>query len=335
MTASPLPNGKQQFVDINGAPLVGGTVGFYLPATLTPKNTWQNAEQTVLNTNPVVLNSRGQAIIYGTGSYRQILKDSAGNVIWDVEVAGFQESVFGPQESIASATTTDLGTASSNNVLISGTTTINSFGTSASLSNPIYFIQFSNILTLTYNATSMILPGAANITTAANDSALVEYINASGYWRMIAYFPNSGAAALGTAASKNIGTSGGTVPLLNGGNTWAGIQIFQKQVYSPEIPLTPVAGVLGLDFAVGNNFSVSTSANLFIGSPNNAQQGQSGIIAITQGAASLNLSWGSAYKAPGGISNVSFSGVNGATDYFAYYNHSGSFVLITPLLNPT
>ena len=83
MSASQLPNGKQQFIDINGFPLVGGFVYFYVPGTLVPKNTWQNAAQTILNTNPIVLDSRGQALIYGSGTYRQVVEDSLENLIWD------------------------------------------------------------------------------------------------------------------------------------------------------------------------------------------------------------------------------------------------------------
>lgn len=83
MAATPLPNGKQQFIDIEGAPLVGGTVEFYEVGGLTPKDTWQDADQTVLNDNPITLDERGQAVIFGSGQYRQIVKDSAGNVIWD------------------------------------------------------------------------------------------------------------------------------------------------------------------------------------------------------------------------------------------------------------
>ncbi len=82
-TAAIMPNGKNQFIDINGNPLVGGTVTFYEPGTLSLKDTWQDADQTVLNTNPIVLDSRGQAIIYGYGIYRQRVKDSLGNLIWD------------------------------------------------------------------------------------------------------------------------------------------------------------------------------------------------------------------------------------------------------------
>lgn len=87
MVASLLPNGKSQFIDINGKPLVGGTVGMYVLGTLIPKNTWQDAGQLVLNTNPIVLDSRGQALIYGGGSYRQIVKDINGNLIWDEPVS--------------------------------------------------------------------------------------------------------------------------------------------------------------------------------------------------------------------------------------------------------
>lgn len=83
-TATLLPNGKQQFLSDNGDPLVGGKVYFYIPNTTTPKNTWQDEGQTILNTNPVILDSRGEAVIYGTGRYRQVLTDSLDNTIYDV-----------------------------------------------------------------------------------------------------------------------------------------------------------------------------------------------------------------------------------------------------------
>jgi hypothetical protein len=83
MTATLLPNAKQQFLDTNGRPLAGGQVYFYIPNTSTLKNTWQDAGQTVLNTNPVVLDANGQAIIYGNGQYREVVYDVHGNLIWD------------------------------------------------------------------------------------------------------------------------------------------------------------------------------------------------------------------------------------------------------------
>lgn len=78
-----LANGEQYFTDNNGNPLAGGKVYFYIPSTTTPKDTWQDPDEGVTNTNPVILDAAGRAIIYGNGEYRQIVKDSTGNLIWD------------------------------------------------------------------------------------------------------------------------------------------------------------------------------------------------------------------------------------------------------------
>lgn len=82
-TVSPLPNGRQQFFDTNGAPLIGGTVGTYVPGTLTPKTTYQDSAGSVANANPLTLDSLGSAAIWGNGLYRQIVYDDLGNEIWD------------------------------------------------------------------------------------------------------------------------------------------------------------------------------------------------------------------------------------------------------------
>lgn len=78
-----LPPGVQKFTDANNVPLAGGSIAFYVPSTLTPKNTWADPAQVTLNTNPVILDASGSAIIYGSGAYRSILKDSLGNTIYD------------------------------------------------------------------------------------------------------------------------------------------------------------------------------------------------------------------------------------------------------------
>lgn len=82
-TAVLLPNGQQQFVDANGAPFAGGLVYMYVPGTTTTKVTWQDPNQVTPNSNPVVLNSAGRAVIYGSGQYRQVLVDVNGVTIWD------------------------------------------------------------------------------------------------------------------------------------------------------------------------------------------------------------------------------------------------------------
>lgn len=81
--ATILPLGKSCFRDASGNPLAAGTINFDIPGTTTAKNTWQDATQSTLNTNPVTLDGSGCGLIYGSGTYRQIVKDSSGNLIWD------------------------------------------------------------------------------------------------------------------------------------------------------------------------------------------------------------------------------------------------------------
>ena len=81
--AALLPNAKQTFLDNNGKPLSNGKVYFYVPNTSTLKTTWQDADQSVANTNPVILDAAGRAIIYGDGEYRQVVRDRNNNLIWD------------------------------------------------------------------------------------------------------------------------------------------------------------------------------------------------------------------------------------------------------------
>ena len=86
-SATLLPNGQQQFLNGNGQPYASGEVFFYedFPTCSILKNTWSNSGQTVLNANPVVLDSAGRATIFGSGAYCQVLKDSNHNTIWTKE----------------------------------------------------------------------------------------------------------------------------------------------------------------------------------------------------------------------------------------------------------
>lgn len=85
---------------------------------------------------------------------------------------------------VASAATTNIGAATSNNVRITGTTTITSFGTAdAGITR---FVRFAAALTLTYNGTSLILPGGQNILTVADDTA--EFLSlGTGNWVCLSY----------------------------------------------------------------------------------------------------------------------------------------------------
>lgn len=85
---------------------------------------------------------------------------------------------------IASAATTDLSTVNDGDITVTGTTTITGFGTLTAGIKKV--LTFSGALTLTHNATSLILPGAANITTAAGDVAIMRSLG-SGNWKCISF----------------------------------------------------------------------------------------------------------------------------------------------------
>jgi len=103
-------------------------------------------------------------------------------------------------QTIASATTTDIGAATSNSVIVSGTTTITGLGTIAAGAERV--VQFSGALTLTHNATSLILPGSASITTAAGDVAYFVSLG-SGNWRCTGYQKANGQAVVASGTSSD------------------------------------------------------------------------------------------------------------------------------------
>ena len=85
MAGSLLPQPKQLFQDANWNPLIGGKIYTYAAGTLTPKTTYQDVAMTIANTNPTLVNARGEALMFGDGLYRIILKSASGDVIYDVD----------------------------------------------------------------------------------------------------------------------------------------------------------------------------------------------------------------------------------------------------------
>lgn len=98
--------------------------------------------------------------------------------------------IGGGTATLASAATVDLGAAAASAITVSGTTTITSFGASA-VAGTAKFLSFSGALTLTHNATSLILPSGANIATSAGDQAIAIHLG-SGNWSLWSYTRASG-----------------------------------------------------------------------------------------------------------------------------------------------
>lgn len=74
-----------------GFPLVGGKLFTYQAGTTIPQATYVDSTQTTQNTNPVVLNFRGEASVWidPTLAYKFVLQDIFGNLIWTADnIAG-------------------------------------------------------------------------------------------------------------------------------------------------------------------------------------------------------------------------------------------------------
>jgi len=83
VTLSPLP--KMQFFTAAGLPLVGGKLFTYASGTTVPLATYTDNTGINSNTNPIILNSRGEADVwFGPLRYTLVLKDADDNLIWTV-----------------------------------------------------------------------------------------------------------------------------------------------------------------------------------------------------------------------------------------------------------
>lgn len=146
------------------------------------------------------------------------------------------------QADVASATTTDIGAATTNFVRVTGTTTITGLGTVAA--GVWRMVRFAGALTLTHSGTALILPSAANITTAANDRALFISLG-SGNWFCLFYQRASGAAVVGSAnPSSDDGEALGTTSL-----KWSDLFLASGAVInfnSGNITITHAAGKVTL-----------------------------------------------------------------------------------------
>lgn len=180
LMATILPPAETSFFDANGNPLAGGTVTFYVPNTTVPKDTYQNTGQSILNSNPVVLDSAGRAIIFGSGSYRQILKDSLGNIIWDrntAEPTAGITSYGGVSSGTANAQTLSAGTFDGSDgstiVFSAGLTNTGPMTLSVGGSSPIAVLKNSISGPVVLSANDIV---AGNTYSVAYSSSLASFV---------------------------------------------------------------------------------------------------------------------------------------------------------------
>lgn len=190
-----------------------GAANAYILTATTPYTTYQNGELIYFvaantNTGPSTLNVNGLGVIpivtitgspIGAGQIQagimaQVIYFNGNFQLLSIgSFSGPTVGTFGQEVPLASAATTDLGTAPAHVVLITGTTTITSFGSAANIAAPVYLVRLAQSLTLTYNATSMILPGNTNIISTAGDAFIALYLG-NGNWKIDLYQSSTGAS---------------------------------------------------------------------------------------------------------------------------------------------
>lgn len=144
---------------------------------------------------------------------RDWITDGIDSFVTQKDVSTFQNAFYECKGStLTAAATVNLSLATGNFVHVSGTTSITSFGTLPAGAR--FILYFEDAVVVTYNATTLIIPGAANITTTAGDCMMV-ISEGSGNWRVVGYFPGTGlpvGTVTAVTASTPLSSTGGNAP---------------------------------------------------------------------------------------------------------------------------
>src|SRR3989304_9427184 len=81
------PKFSATFVDADGnaVPAVGYKLWTYIAGTTTPKATYTSYSLGAANTNPVILDARGEANVWLDGNYKFVLLTDADVTVWTVD----------------------------------------------------------------------------------------------------------------------------------------------------------------------------------------------------------------------------------------------------------
>lgn len=185
------------------------------------------------------------------------------NHIWIPVVGGYNDT-------IASATTTDLCSKTASSLSVTGVTTITGFASACQIGQT-KFLRFAGALTLTHSASLFLPNGASNVTTAANDNALAVYLG-SGNWVIASYTKADGSSLSANAnLTAAVSFTGDIAPAaLASGVTDdynpASLATSETLRLTPNAAGSTLAGLVGgTDGRQITIFNIGTNANLTIG----------------------------------------------------------------------
>ena len=307
-----------------GAVYANGSVISFFPLG-TGISTWW-ATPSSANLFAAVTDETGSGALVGATSPTLVTPNIGAATGTSLVVSSYLNEAKGSD--IASATTTDIGAATGNYVHVTGTTTITGLGTVQAGTRRI--VKFTGALTLTHNATSLILPGGANITTVNGDVATFVSLG-SGNWICVQYTcatvtgtgsdvkatsPTFVTPALGTPASgtltnctglpistgvsglgSNVATALGTMSSSNmrsaiTDETGTGLIVTNdKPTFLGTIQTITAMGAQAVDGSLGNMFTRTLAASETF-TQSNCSTGQNFTVTVKQGSGtSYTVTW--------------------------------------------
>ena len=195
---------------------------------------------------------------------------------------------------IASASSVDLGAKLGLFLDISGTTTITSFGSTAT-AGIWKVLRFQGALSLTYNATSMILPGDADITTAADDVAIF-YCVSAGNWMCAAYM-----------TGNNRGLSSGVVNVTGFGADRTGVADSTAAIQAALDSLATTGGTCFFPHGIYLHTGLTWPIHVDILGESTGSAGKT-VLRSTSAVAALTQTPGALTLLNGSISNIELDG---------------------------
>ena len=243
------PAAKMQFFAASGIPLAGGLLYTYAAGTTTPSATYTDSSGGTANSNPIVLDARGEANVWlGAATYKFKLCDPTNTEIWTVDNISAPTSALSP--------------------VLSGNVTVSSNSSGAALkvtqtgTGAIFVAQNSadpNLIPFIVNASNNVgiqtsAPGAA--LDVANNGAI--WLSNSGVARSIisadgsnSYYSAEGARSIVLKANGttlftiNTTNATATIPIVLPADPTTALQASTKQYVDTVMPsgmIMPFAG---------------------------------------------------------------------------------------------
>lgn len=244
------PSPKMQFESAAGVPLSGGKLYTYTAGTTTPLATFTDSSGSTPNSNPVILNSRGEASVWlGSATYKFKLTDANDVEIWTVDYI--------------SAPTSGVSPILSGNVTIDSDTPGPALKITQTGTGPVMRVQDS----ADPDATPFVIDSSGQVGIGtATPSAQLETTGAAKFGSATITTPlgvASGGTGLATLTANNllVGNGAGAVSLLAPGT--AGNVLFSTgtAIQSGVIGFAPEGARRNLRVQATGNTSVTVTAD--------------------------------------------------------------------------